>query len=146
MASLSKHTWYTTFRRQRVSFCFVLFCPRFWLGGVGAIAREAPSKKHGAPPTLPCQAWRPVKRACGRTTEQGSLGAGGKSLQSSVQRGTELKGRGPDLWEPRQGFARWCHRMILAWIKDSRLRICHAVARSGQSASYRRASAQIHTQ
>ena len=49
MAYLSKHTWYTTFRRQPVSFCFVLFCPRFWLGGVGAIAREAPSEKHGAP-------------------------------------------------------------------------------------------------
>lgn len=70
-------------------------------------ARGAPSERHRAPHAA-LQGMAASEPGLGRTTEQGSLGAGGKSLQSSAERGTELKGRGPALWASRQGFPWWC--------------------------------------
>lgn len=66
MAYLSKHTWYTTFRRQCfVLFCFVLpsiFVRRSWggrKGGPHPVAQGQMPPQH----TPSHQAWRPMKRA-----------------------------------------------------------------------------------
>lgn len=110
-------------------FCFALVSPQFLLGGIGTNAWwEAQVPQPGK---LSCNTWWLRKVGLRVTREsKGPLGAGGKSLPSSANRGTEFKRRGPDRWGGGRGFAWWCHEMILAWIiKESHLRIRHVAAR-----------------
>lgn len=95
MAYLSKHTWYTTFRRQSV---FVLFCFALdfrweesgWLQG----RPPARSTGHAAPHAV-AQGLAASEAGLGMTAVKGSRGAGGKSLQSSAQRGHGIETKGP---------------------------------------------------
>lgn len=149
MASWSKHTWYTTFRRQRVLFWFgfpSIFIRRnrdeFQGGLPGARHRShSPASCLATLGGLERWAWESLERARGPWGLEANLYPVLPTGAQNSNEGTLPCGGGG------RGLAWWCHDMVLAWIiKDSHLRNHHVAARRGQSASYRRAFAQVHRQ